>query len=417
MEEIQTNAQKPKESKSGGRGRIAVLWVMSVVLAAAAAVLLTHMFTWKAATKKYRDEDGHMFFALRQEMEIIREHGFYYKDDEQMLTDAALKGTLQAIAEATGDNYATYYTEAEYAELKKQNERVFTGIGILTRINDGGDVEILEVYQDTPAAEAGLLPGDIIKEINGKAFGGETLGEFLANLHAEDGAENAFVILRGEDTLNFTIIARVVHTPAVSYRMLTDTIGCVHILSFHGSCVEETKQAIQTLRESGMKELVLDLRDNLGGSLDDAIKIADIFLPKNYIVTTLRSRTGSVKEYKTQNSGMDIKTVLLVNELSASASELLAGAMKDYDAAYLIGTRTYGKGIVQSFYEVEETKGWLKLTTDAYYSPNGVCVQDEGITPDLIVALPEEADRYEIDRIPAELDTQIQAAIAYLEGK
>ncbi len=417
MEKTQTEQLIQKNPKKRGRALIAVIWVASVVLAAALAVFLTNMFTWKTATDKYRNEDGRLIFAIRQEMEIIREHGFYYIEDENILTDAALKGTLQGIAEATGDHYATYYTEAEYEDLKKQNERAFIGIGILTQINDDGAVEILEVYKDTPAAEAGIMQGDFILEINGKAFDGETLGEFLANVHAEDGAENTFVILRGTERLTFKIVARVVHTPAVSYRMLTDSIGCVHILSFHGTCVEETKEAIRVLREQGMKELVLDLRDNLGGSLDDAINIADIFLPRDYIVTTLRSRTGSVKEYKTKNSGMDIKTVLLVNELSASASELLAGAMKDYDAAYLIGTQTYGKGIVQTFYQVEETNGWLKLTTDAYYTPNGVCVQDEGITPDLIVELSEEANRYEIDRIPPELDTQIQAAIAYLEGK
>ena len=164
-----------------------------------------------------------------------------------------------------------------------------------------------------------------------------------------------------------------------------------------------------------MEMLVLDFRDNLGGSLYDAISIADIFLPKDHIVTTLRSRDGKVTEYKTTDSGAEIRTVLLVNELSASASELVAGALKDYGAAYLIGTRTYGKGIVQTFFEIPETNGWFKLTTDAYYTPNGVCVQDEGITPDRIVELSEEAERYSIDRIPPELDTQLAAAIAYLE--
>ena len=133
------------------------------------------------------------------------------------------------------------------------------------------------------------------------------------------------------------------------------------------------------------------------------------------MITTLRSRDGDVVEYKTKKSGIDIRMVLLVNGYSASASELVAGAFKDYGAAYLIGTKTYGKGIVQSFFEIEETKGWIKLTTDAYYTPNGVCVQDHGIIPDEIVELPEEAQAYSIDRIPFELDLQLQAAIAYLE--
>ena len=201
----------------------------------------------------------------------------------------------------------------------------------------------------------------------------------------------------------------------MSYRMLTDTIGYIHVQSFHGTCVEETRTALSELRASGMKSLVLDLRDNLGGSLYDAVDIADLFLPRDYIVTTLRSRSGEEKEYKTKDSGIDIRTVLLINEMSASASELVAGALKDHEAAYLIGTQTYGKGIVQSFYQISGTDGWLKITSDAYYTPNGVCVQDEGIAPDLIQELPEEAKQYAIDSIPAELDTQLLAAIHYLE--
>ena len=223
------------------------------------------------------------------------------------------------------------------------------------------------------------------------------------------------MIQRGDEKLSFEIIAREVHTPAVSYRMLTDTIGYIHLVSFHGTCVEETQTAVRELREAGMRTLVFDLRDNLGGSLYDAINIADIFLPKNYVVTTLRSRDGAAVEYKTKQSGLDIRMVLLVNEYSASASELVAGALQDYGAAYLIGTKTYGKGIVQSFFEVKETKGWIKITTDAYYTPNGVCVQDHGIIPDEIVELSEEAQSYSIDWIPFELDLQLQAAIAYLE--
>lgn len=276
-------------------------------------------------------------------------------------------------------------------------------------------MEVLDVYDDTPASEAGLMRGDLLIEINGVPFTGMSLSEFLANVRAEDGAANDFVIRRGEETLSFRIVAREVHTPSVSYRMLTDTIGYIHLTAFHGTCVEETKTAMKELREQGMEKLVLDFRDNLGGSLYDAINIADIFLPKDYIVTTLRSRDGKVTEYKTTESGIDIKTVLLVNELSASASELVAGALKDYEAAYLIGTKTYGKGIVQTFFEIPETNGWFKLTTDAYYTPNGVCVQDDGITPDLIVELSEEAEKYSIDYIPEGLDTQLAAAIKYLE--
>ena len=405
LQQIESAVEKNGKKKKKGI-RVAAI-VLALVFTAAASASVS----WYAAKQVYRGNDGHLVSSVKQARDIIRNHYFYYEEDEQKLTEAALKG----IAAATGDLYAEYYTAEEYEDLKKQNQRSFVGIGILTQINEEGNVEVLDVYDDTPASEAGLMRGDLLIEINGIPFTGMSLSEFLANVRAEDGAANDFVIRRGEETLSFRIVAREVHTPSVSYRMLTDTIGYIHLTAFHGTCVEETKTAMKELREQGMEKLVLDFRDNLGGSLYDAINIADIFLPKDYIVTTLRSRDGKVTEYKTTESGIDIKTVLLVNELSASASELVAGALKDYEAAYLIGTKTYGKGIVQTFFEIPETNGWFKLTTDAYYTPNGVCVQDDGITPDLIVELSEEAEKYSIDYIPEGLDTQLAAAIKYLE--
>lgn len=405
LQQIETAVEKNGKKKKKGI-RVAAI-VLALVFTAAASASVS----WYAAKQVYRGNDGHLVSSVKQARDIIRNHYFYYEEDEQKLTEAALKG----IAAATGDLYAEYYTAEEYEDLKKQNQRSFVGIGILTQINEEENVEVLDVYDDTPASEAGLMRGDLLIEINGVPFTGMSLSEFLANVRADDGAANDFVIRRGEETLSFRIVAREVHTPSVSYRMLTDTIGYIHLTAFHGTCVEETKTAMKELREQGMEKLVLDFRDNLGGSLYDAINIADIFLPKDYIVTTLRSRDGKVTEYKTTESGIDIKTVLLVNELSASASELVAGALKDYEAAYLIGTKTYGKGIVQTFFEIPETNGWFKLTTDAYYTPNGVCVQDDGITPDLIVELSEEAEKYSIDYIPEGLDTQLAAAIKYLE--
>lgn len=407
FEQINHESEGLKKEKRKGILSLLIFLIITIIVTA----LITSAVTWFAAKRKYQSGDDHFVTSVKQAREIIREHFFYYNEDEKELTELVLKG----VASATGDRYAEYYTESEYEDLKKQNKRNYVGIGILTQLNESGYVEILDVYEDTPAAEAGVRPGDLIVEINGIAYNGETLSDFLANVHAEDGAENHFVIRRGDETLPFTIVAREVHTPAISYRMLTDTIGYIHVQTFHGTCVEETKTAIDELRKSGMQKLVLDLRDNLGGSLYDAIDIADIFLPKNHVVTSLRSRDGKVEEYKTKNAGLDMQMILLVNNMSASASELVAGALKDYEAAYLIGTQTYGKGIVQTFYEVTETKGWLKLTTEAYYTPNGICVQDEGITPNQIVELPEEAKRYSIDLIPFELDTQLQAAIAYLE--
>ena len=391
------------------RVMILTAWLLSLLIVASATFLLTRHFL----RERYESdpEEGLLIRTVRDARNVIRDHYFYYTDDETALTEAALKG----LAEATGDDYAEYFTAEEYENLQKQNQGSFVGIGILTQMNDEGSVEIIEVYENTPASEAGLQAGDILVEINGVDAEGKDLATFLSNLNAQDGVENTLLIRRGDELMTFTVIPREVRTPTVSYRMLTDTIGYIRVMKFHGECVEETKNAIEQLRNSGMKSLVFDLRDNLGGSLNDALDIADIFLPRDYVITSLRTRSGEETVYKTQTGGLDMRMVLLVNGMSASASELVAGAWKDHGAAYLIGTRTYGKGIVQSYFGISETGGMLKITTEAYYTPSGVCVHGEGIEPNQVVTLSEEGQRYSITTLPFELDTQLQAAIAYLE--
>lgn len=378
------------------------LWILSLAVVAIAAYFIA---------KPARSGDEALIDAVRDMRSLIRENYYFYDQNESTLNDAVLKG----MASGTGDNYAYYYSAEEYAELQKQNEGNFVGIGILTMLDENGAVKIIDVYANTPASEAGLQPGDQLIEINGVSYEGLDLTSFLDHVIAEDGVENTLKVLREGQELSFTVIAREVHSPSVAYKMLTEEIGYIRISTFHGTCVEETENALKELKEQGMKELVFDLRDNLGGSLYDALKIADLFLPKDRVITSLRSRNDQEERHYTKTDGMDIPMVLLVNGYSASASELVAGALKDYEVAHLIGTQTFGKGIVQSYFSIPETNGMLKITTEAYYTPNGVCIHGVGIEPDEVVDLSEEGKKYSIAALPFEFDTQMQAAIQYLE--
>ncbi len=375
-------------------------WVLSLIAASVA--------TYSAALFFGKDET----LILRDAMDTIRTHFYFYDDSEDKLLDGAIRGMTQSL----GDVYSTYYSEEEYAELTKSNSGYYTGIGIVIVQEAPGSFVIAQVYENTPAEESGLKVGDYISELNGTLSGDVELNTFLLSMHSEDGGENDLTIIRDGTQMLFHIIAREVYAQTVTYKMLSDVTGYLRLSGFHGECVEEVKEAVENLREQGMQKLIMDVRDNPGGSLSDVCDIADLFLPKGLVITSLRSRTDQQKDYRTSREGFRFPMVLLVNGNSASASELLAGALQDHGRAYLIGSKTYGKGIVQSYYPVEGTGGYVKITTEAYYTPNGVCIHGIGITPNEQIEQNENAAKYNALNIPFEYDAQLQRAVVYLDS-
>lgn len=389
----------PKQPQKKRRRRWPwILWLISLALTAA----LTYWITIRSGNAEN--------VALREALDIIRENFYFYDKDNDRLIESAIDGMTYSL----DDIYSTYYTEEEYAALTKSNSGYYTGIGVVVRQLETGVFEIESVYPDTPAEDAGILEGDLLLAINDTAAEGLDLSTFLDAMHSEDGAENTLLIERNGERLSAAVTAREIYAPTVSYRMQTDTIGYIYLSGFHGHCVDEVKDAIEELKEQGMQSLIFDVRDNPGGSLYDVCDIADLFLDKDLVITSLRSRTEKDEVFKTKAAGHTFPMVLLVNGDSASASELLSGALQDHNRAHLIGTQTYGKGIVQSYIPVLATNGYIKITTEAYYTPNGVCIHGVGITPDEVVENPEEASHYLIGKIPEGMDLQLSAAIRYL---
>ena len=390
---------KPKTSKKRRRRiRLWLLWLLSLVL--------TALVTYWVAIRSGNAEN----VTLREALETIRGNFYFYDKNEDRLIDGAILG----MTESLGDIYSTYYTEEEYAALTKSNSGYYTGIGIVLQQMEIGSFEITQVYPGTPAEEAGLAVHDKLLSINGTSADGLDINTFLNAMHSEDGGENVLILEREGQQMTVTVTAREIYAPTVTYRMQTDTIGYIYLSGFHGECVDEVKEAIEELKEQGMTSLIFDVRDNPGGSLYDVCDIADIFLEKDLVITSLRSRTDKDEVFKTKTAGYAFPMVLLVNGNSASASELLSGALQDHGRAYLIGTQTFGKGIVQSYLPVLGTKGYIKITTEAYYTPNGVCIHGVGITPDAVVENPEDALRYSITNIPEGEDMQLLAAVKYL---
>ncbi|MCL2696210.1 MAG: S41 family peptidase [Clostridiales bacterium] len=350
---------------------------------------------------------------LIEASDLIARNSFFYdsKQDGELIT-----GALRGFVYALDDDYSVFFTQQEYEDMLDMQSGNYVGVGILVSEKEDGGFVIDEVFPDSPAEEAGMLTGDQILSVNDISHEGYALWDFLSLIDTQDGATNTLTLLRGTETLTVTVTIREVYRPFVHYQMLDGQVGYIHIGLFQGRCVEETRDALAALEEQGMTKLVLDLRGNLGGSLHAVNDIAEMFLPARSLITTVRGRSGDEVVYKTgYTDGITIPIAMLVDEYSASGSELLAGALKDHGVARLFGRTTYGKGIVQSFFSLSGNRGWLKFTTDAYYTPSGVCIQGTGIEPDEIVNLPDEWTDTSPLLIPRENDTQLQAALAYLK--
>ena len=406
MEETQFFYGPYLDAVTPKKSRRTYVWVcvLCTLLAAVFASLLTSLYY------------VHQFSDLQpvsEAIELIKDNYYFYNGDTK---DNMVTGAIKGLSSYIGDDYAEYYTKEEYDALLTSNSGNFIGMGVL--VSDMGDsvFVITAVYDNTPAQEAGMLVGDQLITANGEPAAGKTLSEFLSFISHEEGDVNTVVLLRDGQELTFTVTMRQVYSPYVSYKMLDGNVGYIYISAFHGQCVREVEEALNDLRTQGIEALVLDVRDDLGGSLTDVCDIADLFLPKNSVITTVKSRVNEEVVYRTHKDGIDLPIAMLVNGYSASASELLSGALKDNGVAELFGTVTFGKGIVQTFFDINFGRdGTIKFTTDAYYTPNDVCIQDTGITPDHIVELPEGLTYYSIPSIPYESDTQLQAAVEYLK--
>ena len=252
--------------------------------------------------------------------------------------------------------------------------------------------------------------------VNGTETANLTLDELLLLFYDDEDTPDDLSLLRGGERFAVTVRKELVYTPYVSYEMLDGGIGYVQIESFLGNVAGEMEAALASLLESGMQSLILDLRDNPGGGLTEVLDVADMFLKKGDTIVSIKSKTEDTRTYFAEEDGYAFPMAVLVNGNSASASELLTGALKDNGRAAIIGTRTFGKGIVQTTYRLNSNAGWVKITTDAYYSPNDICIQDVGIAPDIPVEPQEEYRQSPITAIPRESDAQLQEAIRYLKG-
>lgn len=335
--------------------------------------------------------------------------------DEERMEDFIYKGYMAGL----NDPYADYYTKEEYKALMEQTTGVYHGIGVTVSQNiQTKVVGFVKVFENGPGYEAGLLPGDQLVKIDGEPYSSDdSLDEIVSRVKGEEGTSVKLTIQReGEpDYLDFTVERRSVEIPTISYQMLDNQIGYILVSEFDKITSKQFAAAIDDLDQKGQKGMIVDLRNNLGGNLQPTIEMLDRMLPKGLLVYTETKDKTRVDYNAEDDIKFDKPLVVLVNGASASASEVFAGAIKDYGTGTLIGTTTFGKGIVQHVIPIEEDGSAIKMTVAKYYTPKGKYIHEIGIEPDITIDLEEKLKSKLV--VSVDEDNQIQKAVEVLQQK
>ncbi len=341
---------------------------------------------------------------------LIRQ--YYYKD-EDIVEENLEAGIYRGMVDSLGDPYSEYYTPEELEELLQGTEGIYYGIGAGVQLDtETAYPKIVKVYSGTPAEEAGLRENDIIYEVEGTSTYDMDTTEVVAMIKGEEGTYVNLTIVRdGEyDYLSIDVERRKVNIPTVEFEMLEDGMAYIQITEFDTVTVDQFAEAMAMARGNGMKGLILDLRSNPGGSLSAVVEVAQMLLPEGMIVYT-EDKYGRRNEYTCDGTReLEVPLVVLINGNSASASEILAGAIKDYGLGTLVGTTTFGKGIVQSVIPLEDDSA-VKVTISSYFTPKGNNIHGIGIAPDVECAFDGEAYYNE----PGNPDNQLEEAKRVLE--
>lgn len=347
-------------------------------------------------------------------LEAIRKtlmEGYYQELDEETL----LLGAIRGMTNATEDPYTFYYTPEELIAEEENSEGIYHGIGILIQQNDEGFIEALRVYEGGPAYKAGIKPGDLIIAVDDYLIEGNDrriYGEAVNRIRGMDGTQVMLTVSRNGVVMDIPVSRGDVNISYAEYSVICGDIGYVAITQFTGDASERFKEALKAFEKADVSGMVIDLRDNPGGLLSEVITIADSILPEGVIVYT-EDRNGKRENFYSDDKMCSIPLTVLVNDMSASASELLTAAVKSFDRGEVVGVTTYGKGIVQTRVDFAEDGSAVQLTTSSYYAGDGTSIHKVGVEPDLVVPL-------EISHVPVEpdpvSDNQLAKAIEILRS-
>jgi len=346
-------------------------------------------------------------------LESIIDTYYLNKVDDETLANGIYKGLLESL----GDPYSCYYTAEEYASLMESTNGVYCGIGAtVTKDVETGIIKIVKPFMNGPAYKAGLLPNDILYKVAGKEVTNDDLNAVVSRMKGEKGTNVTMSVIReGEaDPIDLTITRDEIEVPTVESKMLDGKIGYINVSEFDKVTADQFRSSIKQLEKDGMQSLVVDLRNNPGGRLETVVDMLDRLLPDKLIVYQEDKNGKRDEEYGSDKQQFDKPLAVLINGNSASASEIFAGAIQDYGAGTLIGTTSFGKGIVQSIIPLNDGTA-VKVTVSKYYTPKGRNIHGTGIEPDIKVELDSKMARKVV--IDYKDDAQLQKAVSVLKEK
>ena len=337
---------------------------------------------------------------------------FYQETDQEKMIENAVRGMMVGL----DDPYSFYYNPEEYAELWEEDEGNYVGIGVLIQANMESQIcTIIRVFKDGPAEKAGVQRGDILYKVGDDLFvNADNLQDAVDIMRGVPDTDVDVTFLRGGEEIKYTITRKPVNVNRVESKMIDQSIGYIALYEFAGQCEKEFENDLNSLIEKGAKGVIIDLRDNTGGWVDQARYIADLFMDKGELCY-LKYRNEEVHgDYLTKDGKVDVKIVILINENTASSSEILTGALKDCADAVTVGVKSFGKGIIQGVFTVGDKGAGYQMTVAQYFTPKGSAVHKIGIEPDYEVPLPE-GDNGMYDFADTEHDIQLNKAIEVMK--
>ena len=386
---------------------LSVVWLLVMVSIVASTVTL--LASGGFGGPRWVSAAEHDMIERYSRLEAVRRtisEGYYQDVDEDALMTGAIRGMMASL----GDPYTFYYTPDEMTSHTEQTEGAYQGVGLLVQNNDEGYIEIIRVYSDGPADAAGARVGDCIVAVDGVPVRGansQTLNDAVDRMKGEPDTEVTVTVLRDGERIELGIRRGDVSVSNVESAMLPGEIGYIEIFQFSGDDVNGFTAALEALEEQGARALIIDLRNTPGGILDDVVAIADLLLGECTVVYT-QERDGSRVDYYSDAEGCELPLAVLVNDMSASASEILAAAVQDLGRGTVVGVRTYGKGIVQTVIGFEDDGAGMQYTSAEYFTPSGKNIHGTGVTPDVLVAADFSNYSGEPD---VENDVQLRAAM------